>query len=118
MTEDDLLNQPVTTPCGHTMCKRCLVETLVRKQECPLCTEKCYLNELKVNVLLQSLIEKAYPEKAKERAEQLRLDEEAKKLQERMHDNLTLPAFEYKVHVLPNTREMLHFFEPRYKDLV
>ncbi|KAF6321357.1 hypothetical protein mRhiFer1_010323 [Rhinolophus ferrumequinum] len=39
-----LLFEPVTTPCGHTFCLKCLERCLDHAPHCPLCKEK--LSEL------------------------------------------------------------------------
>ena len=32
-----LMYKPVTTPCGHTFCKKCLEQALEQKRQCILC---------------------------------------------------------------------------------
>ena len=32
-----LLCEPITTPCGHTMCRLCLARALRRQATCPTC---------------------------------------------------------------------------------
>lgn len=34
----DTLVAPVTTPCGHTYCRRCLEQSMDYGRTCPLCT--------------------------------------------------------------------------------
>ena len=61
----DLMYQPVTTPCGHTYCKQCLQDALEVKPECITCREPIQTNfmvSLPVNITLQKVIEKRYPE--------------------------------------------------------
>lgn len=35
----DPLGDPVTTPCGHTFCRNCLISSLVHSKHCPLCRD-------------------------------------------------------------------------------
>lgn len=35
-----LLFEPVTTPCGHTFCLKCLERCLDHAPHCPLCKDK------------------------------------------------------------------------------
>lgn len=78
--------QPVTTPCGHTFCKACLMETLKMKlpdqRECVICRKKVYqssLMGLQVNIALQNIFEKKYP---KQMADRLRVIQEEKQRKE------------------------------------
>lgn len=42
-----LLFEPVTTPCGHTFCLKCLERCLDHAPHCPLCKEK--LSEVSIS---------------------------------------------------------------------
>lgn len=57
-----LLVYPVTTNCGHSYCKDCLRKILKSLKKCPGC-EKAVApyQSFSVNVLLQSILEKEYP---------------------------------------------------------
>ena len=52
----DLLQEPVTTPCGHNFCKVCLHKWLANKAKCPLCAAAASL-PLAVNKMLEAAIE-------------------------------------------------------------
>ncbi|CBZ52358.1 putative zinc finger (C3HC4 RING finger) protein [Neospora caninum Liverpool] len=69
-----ILLLPVTTPCGHNFCKGCIDEAVSYRPCCPLC--RCPLllsgaadpvtglstgSALRVNTLLQQLLERNYP---------------------------------------------------------
>ncbi|PHJ15881.1 zinc c3hc4 type (ring finger) domain-containing protein, partial [Cystoisospora suis] len=69
-----ILLAPVTTPCGHNFCKGCIDEAVSYRPCCPLC--RCPLllsgaadptlgytarSTLRVNTLLQQLLEQKYP---------------------------------------------------------
>ncbi|KAK7883969.1 hypothetical protein WMY93_027092 [Mugilogobius chulae] len=55
----ELFSEPVSTPCGHNFCKRCISEAwdTAGSCTCPVCNEVfCIRPELKVNTLLQELM--------------------------------------------------------------
>ncbi|NXY87421.1 LONF2 protein, partial [Alcedo cyanopectus] len=66
-----LFYEPVTTPCGHTFCLKCLERCLDHNPHCPLCKEK--LSEFlasrtyKKTVLTEELIVRYLPEELSER---------------------------------------------------
>ncbi|XP_058049737.1 LON peptidase N-terminal domain and RING finger protein 1 isoform X3 [Ahaetulla prasina] len=66
-----LFLHPVTTPCGHTFCKKCLQRCLDHAPECPLCKEnlKEFLarREYSTTQLLEELILKYLPTELSER---------------------------------------------------
>ncbi|KAJ8337672.1 hypothetical protein SKAU_G00366380 [Synaphobranchus kaupii] len=58
-----LMCEPVTVPCGHSFCRRCVGISLSAR--CPVCKERLKLRDvknIKNNVLLFSVIEKCCPE--------------------------------------------------------
>ena len=56
----ELLLQPVTTVCGHTFCRNCLVRALDYREECPACRAHVAPN-FNVNVLLAAIVESRFP---------------------------------------------------------
>jgi len=74
--------QPVTTSCGHTFCKQCLLSVLKRKRECIMCRVPIFqgdISNLPVNIMLSNIIEKQYPKtsaKIKDIQEKHRKEEE------------------------------------------
>ncbi|KAJ8332246.1 hypothetical protein SKAU_G00427910 [Synaphobranchus kaupii] len=69
----DLFNKPVTTQCGHSFCQRCLHHTLqFSEQVCPLCKTWLRQVDIKVNILLNGLVEDFH--KAQERGTEEILD--------------------------------------------
>lgn len=61
-----LMCEPVTMPCGHSFCRRCVKGFLPAK--CPQCKERLKPREVRAmrnNVLLISVVEKCCPEETK-----------------------------------------------------
>ena len=67
----DLLLHPVSIPCGHTFCRICIRKAHQVATRCPIC-----LTDLKspisyqINIMIQSLIEKAFPHEYSKRIEE------------------------------------------------
>ncbi|XP_069492797.1 LON peptidase N-terminal domain and RING finger protein 2 [Ambystoma mexicanum] len=111
-----LFYEPVTTPCGHTFCLKCLERCLDHNPHCPLCKEN--LSEFlatrayKRTLLTEELIVRYLPE---ELAERKRIhEEEIKEL-----SNLTkdVPIFVCTM-AFPTIPCPLHVFEPRYRLMI
>ncbi|XP_034549036.1 E3 ubiquitin-protein ligase TRIM68-like [Notolabrus celidotus] len=54
----DLLNQPVSTPCGHNFCRDCIQGywQSANLSQCPVCKQKfCRMPELKVNTFISEV---------------------------------------------------------------
>lgn len=106
-----LLFSPITTPCGHSFCKACLVRVLDHGNKCPVCRGILFINpsSYPVTVTLQNILEKSFPEEYRER----RAEVEA----ERLLSKEILPLFVMDV-VLPSQKMTLNIFEPRYRLMV
>ncbi|KAL0924839.1 hypothetical protein M5K25_005697 [Dendrobium thyrsiflorum] len=106
-----LLFEPVTTPCGHSFCRSCLLQTMDHGNKCPMCRMVLFISPrtYPISVTLNNIIQKNFPEEYAER-----------KLE---HANLTyggtdiLPLFVMDV-VLPCQKLSLNIFEPRYRLMV
>ncbi|OCT99525.1 LON peptidase N-terminal domain and RING finger protein 1 [Xenopus laevis] len=111
-----LFYEPVTTPCGHTFCKKCLERCLDHTPHCPLCKESLteFLAKRSYNVthLLEYLIKTHLPE---ELAERKRFHEE----ETAEFSNLTknVPIFVCTM-AYPTVPCPLHVFEPRYRLMI
>ncbi|KAA1466388.1 hypothetical protein DENSPDRAFT_876473 [Dentipellis sp. KUC8613] len=105
-----LLYQPVTTPCQHTFCAKCLQRSLDHSQQCPLCRQVLpgfsYFHEHPYNKTVLSIILKAFPDSYAERG---RIIE-----QEERDSRLDTPIFVCQLS-FPGIPTFLHFFEPRYR---
>ncbi|XP_059202074.1 LON peptidase N-terminal domain and RING finger protein 3-like [Centropristis striata] len=111
-----LFYEPVTTPCGHTFCLRCLERCLDHNPQCPLCKEE--LSEYLVQrqycktVLMENLISKYLPSELLER-QKIHKDEMA----ELSNLNKNLPIFVCTM-AFPTVPCPLHIFEPCYRLMI
>ncbi|KAI9292732.1 hypothetical protein K502DRAFT_367341 [Neoconidiobolus thromboides FSU 785] len=109
----NLLLNPTTSSCGHTLCKQCFVRSLDYNDSCPVCRKKLpsYTNLLNhsINHSIQTLTEKLYPEIVAQR--KLSLKEELQNLVEET------PLFICSL-VFPKMPCYLHIFEPRYRLMI
>eukprot|EP00128_Syssomonas_multiformis_P016960 Colp12_sorted_trinity150504_noHs@30020 len=105
-----LFYKPVTTVCGHTFCKACLlraVENDLPEPKCPLCRKPVEHMQLMVNVTLQNIIQASFPEEHNERCE----EDERENSMSKDH----MPLFLLDCVALPGMQFPLHIFEPRYR---
>ncbi|KAF8639751.1 hypothetical protein AX17_001013 [Amanita inopinata Kibby_2008] len=105
-----LLHKPITTPCQHTFCTRCLYRSLDHSPSCPVCRKTLPLfaaiQETQSNHTIWSIILKAFPTQYQERAEAIEAEERDARLD--------TPIFVCHLS-FPGTPTVLHFFEPRYR---
>ncbi|CAI5793516.1 peptidase N-terminal domain and RING finger 3 isoform X1 [Podarcis lilfordi] len=108
--------EPVTTPCGHTFCLKCLERCLDHKPNCPLCKEglsECLaMRKHCKTVLVEDLIAKYLPEQLTERR---RLHEE--EIAELSNLNKNVPIFVCTI-AYPTVPCPLHIFEPCYRLMI
>ncbi|XP_058049735.1 LON peptidase N-terminal domain and RING finger protein 1 isoform X1 [Ahaetulla prasina] len=111
-----LFLHPVTTPCGHTFCKKCLQRCLDHAPECPLCKEnlKEFLarREYSTTQLLEELILKYLPTELSERK---RINDE--EIAEFSSLKRNVPIFVCTL-AYPTVPCPLHVFEPRYRLMI
>ncbi|KAH9853417.1 hypothetical protein C2E23DRAFT_821252 [Lenzites betulinus] len=105
-----LLSQPLTTPCQHTFCNRCLFRSLDHNQSCPLCRQNLpgydYFQQHPCNKVILAIILKAFPAAYAERGATIEAEERDARLD--------TPVFVCQLS-FPGMPTMLHFFEPRYR---
>ncbi|KAG6550795.1 hypothetical protein Mapa_007699 [Marchantia paleacea] len=106
-----LLYSPITTPCGHSFCRGCLLQAMDHGNKCPMCRTVLFVSPktYPVSVTLNNLIQRNFPEEYKERKAEM--DEVLQPGEE------ILPLFVMDV-VLPCERMPLNIFEPRYRLMV
>ncbi|KAI0303230.1 PUA-like domain-containing protein [Russula brevipes] len=105
-----LLYQPITSPCQHTFCAKCLHRALDHGNQCPLCRQGLpgysYFQDHPFNQTIISIILKAFPEAYAERGRVIE--------QEERHARLDTPILVCQLS-FPGLPTILHFFEPRYR---
>lgn len=109
-----LFCDPVTTVCGHTFCKTCLLRSQDYGNRCPACRTVLFITQSKlcVNVTLKAIIEKHFPEEYAKRVK----EETAKRVEGDLGKAM-IPLFVMDV-VLPHQKMALNIFEPRYRLLI
>ncbi|XP_061454111.1 LON peptidase N-terminal domain and RING finger protein 3 isoform X2 [Rhineura floridana] len=111
-----LFYEPVTTPCGHTFCLKCLERCLDHNPKCPLCKEgllECLAKRKHCKtVLMEDLIAKYLPEEFTERR---KVHEE--EIAELSNLNNNVPIFVCTM-AYPTVPCPLHIFEPCYRLMI
>jgi hypothetical protein len=108
-----LLCEPVTTPCGHSFCRLCLVSTLRKnKKKCPTCRAVCYIEPetQSESIVLSSIAKSCFPAEYA-----VRLEEAAR---EKESWATVVPIFYYNDSLFPFSILSLHLFEERYKVMI
>ncbi|KAM6495866.1 PUA-like domain containing protein [Amanita muscaria] len=105
-----LLYEPITTPCQHTFCTRCLHRSLDHSNMCPVCRKDlpnfASVQETQPNQTILSIILKTFPTQYQERAQAIEA--------EARNARLDTPIFVCNLS-FPGTPTVLHLFEPRYR---
>ncbi|KAG9015426.1 hypothetical protein FRB94_000030 [Tulasnella sp. JGI-2019a] len=108
-----MLYEPVTTPCQHTFCDKCLSRTLDHSSQCPLCRQPlpgyAYINEHAKNQVLLAVMLKAFPRAVADRKASIE--------QEEKNARMKTPLFVCQL-AFPGLPTILHIFEPRYRLMV
>ncbi|KAJ9098147.1 hypothetical protein QFC21_004476 [Naganishia friedmannii] len=105
-----LFHEPMTTPCGHTFCSRCLARSLDHSTRCPVCRQDLpsfsFYQDHPTNKLLTSVVITAFHEEAMERRRGIE--------EEERDARLDTPIFVCSL-AFPGMPTILHVFEPRYR---
>ena len=108
----NLLLDPITTPCGHTLCRICLTRTLDHSLHCPVCRRSLGLPPSLTghpnNKTLTSLLDALCPQTVASRREAVALEETGG--EGTLHTPLFVCALSF-----PGTPTFLRIFEPRYR---
>eukprot|EP01113_Clastostelium_recurvatum_P025608 TRINITY_DN3082_c0_g1_i1.p1 TRINITY_DN3082_c0_g1~~TRINITY_DN3082_c0_g1_i1.p1 ORF type:complete len:579 (+),score=114.33 TRINITY_DN3082_c0_g1_i1:76-1737(+) len=107
-----LLLEPVTTSCGHTFCRGCLVRALDHSTHCPMCRTVLHYGgarDMPISITLKTIIEKNFPEEYKARVDEA--DEDVLG----GGSASSMPLFLLNTVVFPGQQFNMHIFEPRYR---
>ncbi|KAJ3511162.1 hypothetical protein NMY22_g15741 [Coprinellus aureogranulatus] len=106
----ELFYEPITTPCQHTYCTRCLQRSLDHQESCPQCRVKLpnysYFQDHPINTTIHAIILKSFPD--------LYTDRRTSIQEEERDAQLDTPIFVCGLY-FPGQRCMIHIFEPRYR---
>jgi hypothetical protein len=108
-----LLHDPVTSPCGHTFCQKCLARAYDHSDTCPLCRADfpsfARFQSQPINSTLQSLVLSVFPTHSADRLASLQAEERS--------NPLDTPLFVCTL-AWPNLPTYIHVFEPRYRLMI
>lgn len=110
-----ILYVPVSTSCGHTYCKSCIKRSFQSNKSCPICRVALAspLN-LTPTFILQTIIEKKYPEETKKRQQEDIVEEKQRK-----QKSTTLPVvFLSNSIAFPGEITLTHITEDRFMSLM
>ena len=110
-----LMLDPLTTPCGHTFCRRCVARALDHSATCPVCRRDLHISagtsSESSNKRLSKLLLTLCPEHVAARAELVDAEEAA------CSDGVRIPLFVCTLSY-PGMPMFLHIFEPRYRLMI
>ncbi|WVQ83118.1 hypothetical protein IAT38_005256 [Cryptococcus sp. DSM 104549] len=108
-----MLYEPVTTPCQHSFCAKCLSRSLDHSTRCPVCRQDLpsfsFFQDHPANKLLVTILTTAFPAEYAERQASLAADERTALL--------STPIFVCTL-AFPGMPTILHVFEPRYRLMI
>lgn len=110
-----LILDPLTTPCGHTFCRKCVARVLDHTDLCPICRRKvgmpAAIQSEPLNNTLARLIDHFFADQVTARRETLAEEELGGD-----HEK-NLPLFVCTLS-FPTMPTFLHIFEPRYRLMI
>lgn len=108
----NLMLDPVTTSCGHTLCRRCLVRSLDHSMHCPVCRRMLLiapsLHTYPSNHTLRDLMNALCPNLVAARKEAITSEEHS------LLGDFDIPLFVVTLG-FPGCPTFLRVFEPRYR---
>ena len=110
-----LILDPLTTPCGHTFCRKCVARVLDHSNLCPICRRVLLMppgvQSEPSNKRLSNLLLKLCPDHVAARAEAATQEESG------MEGEQNVPLFVVTL-AYPSMPTFLHVFEPRYRLMI
>ncbi|OQE31796.1 hypothetical protein PENSTE_c001G07380 [Penicillium steckii] len=110
-----LILDPLTTPCGHTFCRKCVARVLDHTDLCPVCRRKVgmpsAIQSEPLNRTLARIIDHFFADQVAARREAVAQDEMGTD-----HEK-SLPLFVCTMS-FPTMPTFLHIFEPRYRLMI
>ena len=111
----NVMCDPVTTPCGHTFCRKCLARVLDHSSLCPICrrhlTLPPSLERQPSNIRILAILEALCSDLVNLRREAITLEESG------VAGELDTPLFVCTL-AFPSMPTFLHIFEPRYRLMI
>ncbi|KAF2487865.1 PUA-like domain-containing protein [Neohortaea acidophila] len=111
----NVLLDPVTTFCGHTLCRKCMARAVDHSLHCPMCRRSLaippVLSRHPSNCTLINLLNAMYPETMTSRAEAVATEETGGE------GELNTPLFVCTLG-FPHQPTLLRVFEPRYRLMI
>jgi Lon protease-like protein len=111
----NLMLNPITTPCGHSFCRKCLARILDHADCCPVCRRSlpipASLSSQPSDKYLSKLLLALCPEEVQARDEAVELEERS------APGGLDTALFVVTV-TFPSMPVLLHVFEPRYRLMI
>ena len=110
-----LMLDPITTPCGHTFCRKCLARILDHSSLCPECRRALFLpsslTRQPSNKCITDLLNTICSDQISTRAEVSAAEDRV------AEGGLNTPLFPCTL-AFPGLRTYLHIFEPRYRLMI
>ena len=111
----NIMLEPTTTTCGHTLCRRCLIRSFDHSNICPVCRRSSYtsptLQGHPSNQSLVALMDALCPDLVTARRYAIKEEESP------AAGKLDTPLFACTLS-LPTMPTFLHIFEPRYRLMI
>eukprot|EP01098_Paradermamoeba_levis_P004148 TRINITY_DN179_c0_g1_i1.p1 TRINITY_DN179_c0_g1~~TRINITY_DN179_c0_g1_i1.p1 ORF type:complete len:428 (-),score=85.93 TRINITY_DN179_c0_g1_i1:211-1494(-) len=100
--------EPVTTPCGHSFCRSCLLRALDHGAGCPICRNVMHISaNHPITITLQKMVQTIFPKEYEARKQE--------KENELVQNETCLPLFLLNAVTFPKLKFPMHIFEPRYR---